>query len=250
MGPGASLALLPAAGNFAGGLAAEFVPVSRRTLSLALHVAAGIVLGVIALELAPRAFAGDGAVYLAVDAVVERFSGGREGGEPGGSSDAVRGANRSAGAWMIYMAVAVDLFSGGLLIGAGSSLSFGLALLLAVGQVTADLPEGFATVANFKDKGVPRVRRLLLAASFLVPVLTGAMLAYFVLRGLGEAVQLTALAFIAGMLLVAAAEELIGEAHQAAGKSKGLSFGIVGRVYRLRAGGLVFRSLSGRSGAR
>ena len=52
------LALLPAAGDFAGGLAAEFIRTTRRTLSFALHLAAGIVFGVIAIELAPRAFEG------------------------------------------------------------------------------------------------------------------------------------------------------------------------------------------------
>lgn len=37
------LAAMPAAGNFAGGLLAEWVRVSERMLSLALHAAAGIV---------------------------------------------------------------------------------------------------------------------------------------------------------------------------------------------------------------
>ena len=46
-----ALAALPAAGNFAGGLFAEFVSVSDRLLSLALHAAAGIVLGVVGIEL-------------------------------------------------------------------------------------------------------------------------------------------------------------------------------------------------------
>jgi ZIP family zinc transporter len=38
---------LPAVGNVAGGLLAEMVPVSERVLSLALHLAAGIVLAVV-----------------------------------------------------------------------------------------------------------------------------------------------------------------------------------------------------------
>src|SRR3546814_21195203 len=48
------LALFPAAGNFAGGMLAEAIRTSRRSLSIALHLAAGIVFGVIAVELAPR----------------------------------------------------------------------------------------------------------------------------------------------------------------------------------------------------
>lgn len=41
-----ALALLPAAGNFAGGLVAQFVPGSRKALNLALHAAAGILIAV------------------------------------------------------------------------------------------------------------------------------------------------------------------------------------------------------------
>ncbi len=49
------LAALPAAGNFAGGVLAEVFRVSERALSLALHLAAGIVLAVVGLELMPSA---------------------------------------------------------------------------------------------------------------------------------------------------------------------------------------------------
>lgn len=55
--------------------------------------------------------------------------------------------------------------------------------------------------------------------SFVLPVLLGAMLSRFLLRDAAEAFQLAALALVAGMLLVAAAEEIIGEAHEARGES-------------------------------
>lgn len=235
----AALALLPALGNFAGGLLAEIFKTTRKRLSLALHAAAGIILGVIAMELAPRAFGGappwmaglgflaGGAFYILIDMVVERLTGSVSEDEEA-RGDTPRSASKSAGAWMIYAAVAVDLFSDGLLIGVGSSLSFGLALLLALGQVTADLPEGFATIANFKEKGVPRSRRLLISASFLVPIMVGAFLTYFLLRNAPEALQLTALAFTAGILLVAATEEIIGEAHEATGDTKASIFATTG----------------------
>ena len=231
------LALLPAAGNFAGGLLAESIKTTRASLSLALHVSAGIVFGIIAMELAPRVFEGlpawlaglafmaGGVAYLLLDSVVEKLTS-RAGAT--GSDLTVRPAARSAGRWMIYAAVSVDLFSDGLLIGAGSSLSFSLALVLAIGQVTADIPEGFAAVANFKDKGFHRSKRLLLSASFALPIVVAALLSYFVLRGQGPVVQLTVLAFIAGLLLVAATEEIIGEAHEAACDTKASALSIVG----------------------
>ncbi|MFY9268557.1 MAG: hypothetical protein WAO55_02285 [Candidatus Manganitrophaceae bacterium] len=50
-----ALAALPALGNFLGGLLAEFFRTSQRTLSIALHGAAGVVLAVVAVELMPQA---------------------------------------------------------------------------------------------------------------------------------------------------------------------------------------------------
>ena len=104
------LALLPAAGNFAGGLLAEAVKTTRANLSLALHAAAGIVLGVIAMELAPRVFEGlpawlagiaffaGGGAYLLLDAVVEKLT---SRSEAAADVQNVRATTRSAGAWMI-----------------------------------------------------------------------------------------------------------------------------------------------------
>lgn len=228
------LALLPAAGNFAGGAVAEFVRTTRQRLSLALHFAAGIIFGVISIELAPRVFEGappwlgaagffaGGVFYLLLESVIKRLTGESHGG-PSSDQD-----QEMSGAWVIYAAVAVDLFSDGLLIGTGSSISLGLALVLALGQVTADIPEGFATVSNFKDKGVSRAKRLAISASFVVPVLLGALLSYLLLRDQSEAVQLAALAFTAGLLLVAASEEIIGEAHEAAPDTRWSTLAISG----------------------
>ena len=230
------LALLPAAGNFGGGLLAEAIKTTRAHLSLALHAAAGIVLGVIAMELAPRVFEGlpawlaglaflaGGGAYLLLETVIGKLTAGGEQTADGGPVTVAT----STGAWMIYAAVALDLFSDGLLLGAGSSLSFELALVLAIGQVTADIPEGFAAVANFKDKGMPRSKRILMSASFALPILLAAVGSYFLLREQGPDVQLTVLAFIAGLLLVAATEEIIGEAHEAAGDTKASALAIVG----------------------
>ncbi|MBX3562689.1 MAG: ZIP family metal transporter [Sphingomonas sp.] len=189
------------------------------------------------MELVPRTFEGlppwaaglailaGGGAFLLLDASVEKLTS-RSTNKP--NPEPVRAVSRSAGAWMIYAAVSLDLFSDGLLIGAGSSLSFELALVLAIGQVTADIPEGFAAVANFKDKGMPRSRRLLMSASFAVPILIAALASWLLLRGQDERVQLIVLAFIAGLLLVAATEEIMGEAHEAACDTKRSVMAIVG----------------------
>ena len=115
---------------------------------------------------------------------------------------------------MVYVAVATDLIGDGLLIGAGSVVSFELALTLALGQVLADIPEGYATIANFRDKGMSRSKRLLLSASLVVPIVGGAIFAYFVLRNQSEALKMAGLVFVAGLYMLAAVEDMLNEAHE------------------------------------
>jgi hypothetical protein len=52
-----ALACMPALGNFAGGLAAEFVPTGPRALNRALRAAAGVLLAIVAVEIMPEALA-------------------------------------------------------------------------------------------------------------------------------------------------------------------------------------------------
>ncbi len=105
------LALLPALGNFSGGLLAEYLPTSKRNLNRALHAASGIVIAIVAVELVPRAlqatsgwivavaFGIGGLAYVALEALVERLQEKRSEGDDRTSM------------WMIYVAVAIDLFS-------------------------------------------------------------------------------------------------------------------------------------------
>lgn len=211
-----ALAALPAIGNFAGGLLAEAFDVSQRVLSLALHLAAGIVIGVVGLELLPRAleasppwvpllaFVAGGALFLGLERAIGYVKGRLDG--SGGDGD--------AGPLAIFSGVSIDLFSDGVLIGTGTVVNPALGLLLAVGQVPADVPEGFAAVATLRAGGVPRRKRILLAAGFALPVLAGATLGYFALRGAPELVTLSVLALTGGALVTVVIEEMVPEAHE------------------------------------
>jgi len=208
-----ALATMPAMGNFSGGVLAELLPVSRRALSLALHLAAGVVLAVVAVELVPGAmeggppwlmivaFVAGGGFFILVDSAIA-IAAARTGRETG------------AGPWAIFFGVSVDLFSDGIMIGAGSTVSSSLGLLLALGQVPADIPEGFATIATFKRQGLSRRARLLLAASFALPILLGTTVGYWAVRGQPATVKLALLAFTAGVLLTVTVEEIVPESHQ------------------------------------
>jgi ZIP family zinc transporter len=209
------LALLPAFGNFAGGLLADVFPASGRTLSLALHGAAGIVLAVVGVALMPEvlkadppwiivvAFVAGGIFFILADQAMSIVQG-RMGDEESESNP-----------WAIFFGVATDLFSDGVMIGAGSAVALSLGLLLALGQVSADIPEGFATITTFKRHGASRRKRLLLSLLFAVPVLLGATIGYGVLRDEPIIAKLALLAFTAGILITVTVEEIVPQAHKA-----------------------------------
>ncbi len=208
-----AFAALPAAGNIAGGLAAEVFEVSDRVLSLALHLAAGIVLAVVGLELVPRAldsnhpwlpvaaFVAGGAVFIGIERLIENIKNRLDTGD------------QATGPLAIFTGVSLDLLSDGVMIGTGSVVNPALGLLLAAGQVPADIPEGFAATATLKRAGFALRTRLVMAASFAVPVLLGATLGYLALRQAPDIVTLSVLAATGGVLMSVVVEEVVTQAH-------------------------------------
>ncbi len=89
----------------------------------------------------------------------------------------------------------------------------GLAALLALGQVPADVPEGFTTIAEFKRGETSRRFRILASLSFALPIFLGTSIGYFGFRGRAELLKLAVLAFTAGVLTTLVVEELVPEAH-------------------------------------
>ena len=167
----------------------------------------------IGIELMPRAldaslpwvplveFVVGGALFLGLERLIG-YAKGRLGGDD------------RTGPLAIFSGVSIDLFSDGILIGTGSIISPSLGFLLAIGQVPADGPEGFAAAATLRRSGVRRRTRLLLAAAFAIPVLAGATLGWFALRDASELLTLSVLALTGGALLTVVIEEMIPEAHE------------------------------------
>ena len=208
------LAALPAVANFVGGALAEMFRVSGRALSLALHLAAGIVLAVVGLELMPEALGADppwvpllaflagGAVFIGLDRLVGYVQG------------RMGGTERQAAAFAIFGGVSMDLFSDGVMIGTGVVINPALGLLLALGQMPADVPEGFVAVATLRNAGIGRARRMLMAAAFAIPILLGAAIGFLALRQAPDNVTLSVLAMTGGALTAVVVEELVTEAHE------------------------------------
>lgn len=118
--------------------------------------------------------------------------------------------NMPSGAAMVLVAVATGLAVDGTMTGAGSSVAASLGLLLAGSQVIGNFPNGFAAMANLEE-GAGRSRRVmfLLAAPF-VPV-AGAAAGFMALHSAGPEMKAAALAFMAGLLLLATIEDTISQ---------------------------------------
>jgi ZIP family zinc transporter len=125
------------------------------------------------------------------------------------------GTEEQSGALGTFGGVSMDLFSDGVMIGTGTVLNPSLGLLLALGQMPADVPEGFATIASLRNAGISRKQRIAMAAAFAVPILGGAALGYLALRNAPELLTLSVLATTGGALTAVVVEEMVEEAHEA-----------------------------------
>lgn len=208
------LALFPAIGSLIGILLAEWRQPGEAVTGAALHAAVGLATAVAALELIPRAQERIPAGALAAGIVVgsllsllvarasRRFASRLSG-------DAARPA-----LWAAYSAIAVDLAIDGLTTGSGSAIAADLGLLLALSQVVANIPGGFAITARFRSADMARSRRLLFMAAFPAVSLIGAAAGFVALGGAGDGIRGFVLAILAGLLLLATIEDLVPEADR------------------------------------
>jgi zinc transporter, ZIP family len=209
-----TLSALPVVSNFMGAMLAEALPLSKRTLGLALHAVAGVLLAIVATELIPKViiakpvwatilalFLG-GAFFVQVNQLLNL------------SKNRLRGVDHNTVSWVIFLSMAIDLFGDGLMIGTSLTIAPHLGVMLASARVVAHIPEGFVTNAEFKSQKMPRTERFLLLAALIIPVWLGATLGYLGLRGQAELPKLIVLAFTTGTLIVAIVEEILPEAHR------------------------------------
>ena len=93
--------------------------------------------------------------------------------------------------------------------GAGTGVSIGLGLLLALSQLIANIPGGFASAANFRHKGLARRKRVLIAALVPLPVFVSASLGFWLLKDASSEFQHAILAVMVGVLLLTTVEDTV-----------------------------------------
>ncbi len=206
------LASLPGLGIFLGTALAEKINASDKLVSIALHWTAGMMLGVVGVEIMPKilktqpawpmifiVLAG-GFLAIAVDKLIDKFSGG-------------------GGKWTILFAVATDMFADGITIGASANISSNFATLVVFGLFIGDFPEGLVNTTTFKNQDTKRKFRLLVALGVSVICLAGASSSYLITKGGSDLLKNGFIAFTAGMYLRAAVEDMIEKSHSKTGKN-------------------------------
>lgn len=205
-------ATLPTIGIVIGSLIAEGVRTPKWLVGASLHATAGIAIALVSINVMPRVlgttpmwlivigFLTGACVSVLIASIWGAFR--------------FRPQTGSIGAWMVFLAVATDLISDGLMVGSGSAVGAQLGFLFAATQSIANIPGGFAATANLRDDGVPRARRLALSIALLIPALLSAIIGYFGLRGASSVVQGAVLATFVGILLLATIEDVIPQGDE------------------------------------
>ena len=204
--------LLPALGILVGSLLAETIRTPSWAVGAALHATAGIAIALVSIDVMPRLVAAS-PMWLIVcsffaGACISLIIAGIFG------SFRVRPGRGSVSALMVYVAVATDLTSDGLMVGAGTAIGKELGFLLAATQSIGNIPGGFATTSNFRNDGMPRLLRMSLLASIMVPAPVCAVLGFLVLRDTGGVLQSVALSVFMGILLLATIEDIVPEGDE------------------------------------
>lgn len=212
-----SYALLPTVALTGGGLLALFIRFGEQARSAILHFAAGVVFSVVAVEILPDVVrlhdpwltalgfgAGIGLMLL-----IRQFT--EPPAEPVSGSPAAPTARLPLA---FLLAIGVDIFIDGLLLGVGFAAGAKEGVLLAFALGVEVLSLGLATATSLTSDGVARSRiiRLLLGLSalFFVSAVGGATL----LHNLPETGLDIVLSFGLAALLFLVTEELLVEAHE------------------------------------
>lgn len=206
------LTMIPVAATVLGGVIAVFRVPSDKTRSLVQHFAAGVVMAVVAGELLPEitrehrplgvliGFVLGVALMLGVKTLTERIEQKDE--QPG---------DGKAG---LLIAVGIDVFLDGLLIGVGFAAGERVGTLLVVALTLELLFLGVSVAASLTEAKVGRARSLLTVSGLSALVVLGALLGGSLLSGLSGLALEIVLSLGAAALMYLVIEELLTEAHE------------------------------------
>lgn len=211
--------MIPAAAAALGGTVAAWRPPSPRVQSMLQHFAAGVVFAAVAGELLPElhhaaspvatviGFALGVAVMLTVKALL-----GHEGAPEGSPEPGAVGPSKATRA--LVVAVAVDVFIDGLLVGVGFAAGTEQGVLITIALTLEVLFLGMSTATTIRRAGASRQRVMAISGVIALLLVVGATVGGSLLSLLTGGVLVGVIAFGAAALLYLVTEELLTEAHE------------------------------------
>jgi Predicted divalent heavy-metal cations transporter len=215
-------ALVPVVFTVLGAGFGVFIPSIARWRSHVLHLAAGVVFSVVAVELLPeiqrRALVWDVVLgfalgiitMLAVDKLLDRIRGDDD--EAGDRS--IGGASSARLPLSMLIAVAIDFLLDGLLLGVGFAAGARIGILLALAEAAEQLSVGLALAGELQDSRMSRGRILFIVSALGSLVFVSAVGGATVLSGMRDGPMEIVLSFGAAALLYLVTNELLREAHE------------------------------------
>ena len=216
-------ALIPVIFTIVGAAAGAYWPGVSRIRSHVLHLAAGVVFSVVAVELLPEiqrralvwdviwGFGAGVAAMLLADKLLDRLRG-----EPDGE-DAIGLSPPSAPARLpnsLIAAVAIDFLLDGLLLGVGFAAGARIGILLALAEAAEQLSVGLALAGELRSARMSPPRILVMVTGLGSLVFVTAVAGATVLSRLKGGAMEVVLSFGAAALLYLVTAELLREAHE------------------------------------
>jgi len=195
-----------------------------------LHLAAGVVFSVVAVELLPEiqrraliwdvvlGFALGIGTMLLVDRALGRL---RDSGDAKKSSQGAVGTS-------LLVAVGVDFLLDGLLLGVGFAAGTRIGILFALAEAAEQLSVGLALASEMTKAGVGRARVMIVVSALGCLVFVSAGLGATVLSDLAGGTMEIVLSFGLAALLYLVTEELLREAHEERETTMGTAMFFVG----------------------
>lgn len=223
-------ATIPVVFTILGAALAAYWPRVAGWRTYVLHLAAGVVFSVVAVELLPeiarRGLIGDVIIgfaagiitMVAVDEVMDRIRARTEkesnANAPVNSSSQSRKGTEPRDVTGLAVAVGVDFVLDGLLLGVGFAAGARIGILLALAEAVEQLAVGMALAVELRAAGSNALKALLLAGGLSLLVYISALVGGTLLSHLGGAPMEAILSFGLAALLYLVTEELLREAHE------------------------------------
>ena len=200
--------------TYLGAPLAEWLTVSQRVVSGVLQLAAGIIVGLVALTLMPPAVQGGPPRWVVLAFFVggagfvlfEYLSAQRLAANPRAGSN-VTSLGLSVG---ILVALVVD----GMVIGIGATQARETGVLLALGLGFEGALLAFVSTATAKQQGMSKAGRRRLSLLYFLTVVGGIILGYLLLRNQSQELQLVLIALVSGFLITTVTQSMIPAANR------------------------------------